>query len=331
MARTGWLLVCSVFIFGTFLFAGALDAKAEKATVLLVLEPKKPSGGNWDIGAGADPIICLKKGCYRGRGFHKSAQFFEGRKILFPTIRAAKCRNSTVCVYRNVDVPKNGSVIEPIDLDGIEHDHLSEKFATVDESCTFRLGKLTCQAGVYAPGYALWVVPEKIAKAAGVKALDFALFKGIQDHKQDFMGDFLRKERRILPKHVASFYSAVIGEEVPRSCSTDPEIISEAFYLAGLVTRGREASELFFEQYMSSVRIAPIVKAVKVQPELFWGLHDAMTTFQKYAAVSVVQVSSGSEGVRYVKNPQGKNSLLVGWQVKSRARALLADCLGRGA
>lgn len=304
---------------------------AEPATILLVLEPRKPSGGKWDMGVGADPVVCVGRGCYQSRGFDSPARFFKNRSIFVPGVRAAKCRNSLVCVFRNVNVPETGADIQPVDLDGLQHDLLTRKFSKVDQSCELRRGRITCDNGLYAPGYALWIVPEALAQAAGRKALDFALFKGIQDYKEDYMAEYLRHQRRGLAGTAAKFYSAVIGEKVPASCVTSPDLIAEAFHLSGLVNPARDPSKGLFDEFVESVRIAPVLKSVKDDPKKFWWLHETMDRFEVYSGVTVVQTMKGTDAVRFVPNANGRDSLLVGWAIKSRAKALVADCLERGA
>lgn len=333
MPRLVILLIGFCIVTGSFVMARTSAVHAERATVLLVLEPRKPSGKNWDIGPGADPIICLKKGCYQSRGLNEPARFFSGKSIFFPGIRAGKCRNSHVCVFRDVEISDAGDKIQPVDLDGFEHDRMTKQVVQVDESCSFRKGRVKCRNGLFSPEYSLWVVPEVLAVESGKRALDFALFKGLQDYKQDYIARFLKKERKALPKTVAKFYSVILDEYVPKACTRDADIITSAFHLSGIVKSGQRATRgavgLFVEKYVDADNLDPILKMVRFRPEVFWALHEAIGTLKSYASAGLVQMSESGEQVRLVPHGKNKSSLLIGWSVKSRARALLDDCLMR--
>ena len=147
-----------------------------KVTVLLVMEP-----GTNGIRRGnktADPVLCLKSGCYVSRGPARPAKWMPRRKALGPinTIsrRAGTCRRSLVCVFRNVDLSK-GAVVQPVDLRYVRHDRRAPTSIGPDATCDVDGEGLTCLQRAGAPGWHAWVVPEPIANKAGPRALRKAL------------------------------------------------------------------------------------------------------------------------------------------------------------
>ncbi len=149
-----------------------------KVTVLLVMEP-----GTNGIRRGnktADPVLCLRSGCYVSRGPSRAAKWMPRRKALGPinTIsrRAGNCRRSLVCVFRNVDLSK-GAVVQPIDLRYVRHDRREPAKISADPTCDLTANRLTCAQRTTARGWHAWIVPEPLAEDAGPRALNKALTK----------------------------------------------------------------------------------------------------------------------------------------------------------
>ncbi|MGI9386431.1 MAG: hypothetical protein ACR2OX_03280, partial [Methyloligellaceae bacterium] len=142
---------CLIFLLGSCptLGVAAYPALAERATIVVVLEPQKHNSQKWDIGRGADPVLCLKRGCYVSRGLSKNAKYYRGGNIFLPGIRAGACRNSLACVFRNVQLLNGKDEAQLIDLDAIEHDFLDRRPIKVDESCHLRNKRIDCGNGIF--------------------------------------------------------------------------------------------------------------------------------------------------------------------------------------
>jgi hypothetical protein len=162
-----------------------------RVTVLMRLAP-----GRYGIRRGsqaADPILCLPDGCYISEGSEREARFLPGRRALgFGNTwgaRAGACRGQLLCVFRGVDLGRLPGYLQPIDLHILKHDLRQGLVVPTDSACRLNGRDLVCHAGVYAEDYALWIVPEDLAAAAGSIALRRALFEGLGE------GAFLATER----------------------------------------------------------------------------------------------------------------------------------------
>ena len=307
-------------------FGAVSAALADRATIVLVLEPQKSSGRNWDIGRGADPIICLKAGCYVSRGLGKKAKYYSGRRVFFPGIRAKACRNSLGCVYRNVALPDGEAYVQPVDLDGIEHDFLERRPITLDESCISVNSRIRCAKGVFAADYSMWVIPEEMAEAAGRKALDFALYKGLHDSKRAYIHSFLRDQRAKLPRTVHRFYRLLTGERLPWRCVRQTDLITEAFFVSEIERSDDRKAALLYRKLLDTRSIAEFAQFTEYQPAMFWRLHNAINLLTKYVSAKSVETMDTAEGIELIERNQ-KPVLRVGWATKSRARAVIDSCI----
>ncbi len=152
-----------------------------RVTVLMRLAP-----GSYGIRRGslaADPILCLPDGCYISEGAEQPARFLPGRRALGIGntwgARAGACRGQLLCVFRGVDLGRLPGYLQPIDLHILKHDRRQGLLVPTDSACGLSGRDLVCHAGVYADGYALWIVPEDLAVAVGPAALRRALFEGL--------------------------------------------------------------------------------------------------------------------------------------------------------
>lgn len=152
-----------------------------KATILLVMKPGKR--GIRRLLPTADPILCLGHDCYVSRGPVAPAERMSDRKALGLSNtfgkRAGSCRNSTNCIFRNVDVGGGTPTIQPIDLRLLRHDRRSPRPITVDTSCKIVIDQISCLGGLTTADYAIWVIPEHVAILAGGSALRHALKNGL--------------------------------------------------------------------------------------------------------------------------------------------------------
>jgi hypothetical protein len=150
--------------------------------VLLILAP-----GNYGIRRNgpkvADPILCTLEGCYVSAGADRPASFMPGRKALgFGNTwgaRAGACRQRLGCVFRGVDLGDLRGYLQPVDLHILRHDRRRPHQIAGDSACRADGGRLVCGRGIYAEDYAMWIVPERLAEAAGPAALERAVAEGL--------------------------------------------------------------------------------------------------------------------------------------------------------
>jgi len=130
----------------------------------------------------ADPVLCTREGCYVSAGTDQSAVFLPGRKALgFGNTwgaRAGACRNTLGCVFRGVELGVLPGFLQPVDLHILKHDRRRGQMINADSTCDLERGRLLCQGGLLREDYALWIVPENLAAAAGPSALERALLEG---------------------------------------------------------------------------------------------------------------------------------------------------------
>ena len=151
-----------------------------RITVLLWLAP-----GRYGIrrhSETADPVLCLPDGCYVSEGAERPARFLPGHRALgFANTwgeRAGACRGSLACVFRDVDLGRLPGYLQPVDLHILRHDRRRGQVVRSDSACALGDGRLICQSGLAHEDYAVWIVPEGLAAAAGPPALQRALAEG---------------------------------------------------------------------------------------------------------------------------------------------------------
>jgi hypothetical protein len=153
-----------------------------RVTVLLVMAP-----GNYGIRRGGpkvtDPIMCTVAGCYVSMGSATPARFLPGRKAtgFGNTIggRAGACRQTLGCIFRGIDIDEREGYLQPVDLHILKHDRRRPQLIDRDSDCRIDDGRLSCRGGIYAEDYAMWVIPERMATAAGAAVLERALDEGL--------------------------------------------------------------------------------------------------------------------------------------------------------
>ena len=301
-------------------------AKDEVATILLSLQPQKSSGKPWDWGKGADPIICLKQGCYIGRGFIASAKFYEGKKAFYPLTHARACKNSLTCIFRKVVISEQQSTIRPVDLDGLNAEKMQLRSLKIDHSCHIEHNRLNCLNGIYTSEYSIWVVPESIAEQAGKQLLDYALFRGLYEARQSNKVEFIREQRQSFPEVANRFFSVITGEAIPGSCEYNSEALGEIFYISGAFQSSRREHFSPLINLLTAESEFEAVKKIKnLEHKNFWGLQDAIELIKQYAYADRHRLVRQQKGIKLLR-AKHKTTLLYGWDVKSRANKIISGC-----
>jgi hypothetical protein len=159
-----------------------VGADRNRVTVLLVMVP-----GSYGIRRGgvqvADPVLCLRDGCYISAGADRPATFLPGRKALgFRNTwgaRAGACRNALGCIFRSVELGTLPTFLQPVDLHIFRHDLRAGFAVLADSDCAITAGRLGCRHGIDAETYTMWIVPERLAQALGPAGLERALSEGL--------------------------------------------------------------------------------------------------------------------------------------------------------
>jgi colicin import membrane protein len=152
-----------------------------RVTVLLAMAP-----GDYGIRRGsrtADPILCTQEGCYVSTGADRPARLMPGWQALgFGNVwgvRAGACSNSLTCIFRGVQLGQLPASVQPVDMHILRHDGRLPYLVLTDSGCGVEAGRLICTDGVHTENYAMWIVPEQVAEAAGAAALRRALAEGL--------------------------------------------------------------------------------------------------------------------------------------------------------
>ncbi|HSR82240.1 MAG TPA: hypothetical protein VLL28_15815 [Hyphomicrobiaceae bacterium] len=159
-----------------------VGADRNRVTVLLVMVP-----GSYGIRRGgvqvADPVLCLRDGCYISAGADRPATFLPGRKALgFRNTwgaRAGACRNALGCIFRSVELGTLPTFVQPVDLHIFRHDLRAGFAVLADSDCAITAGRLGCRHGIDAETYTMWIVPERLAQALGPAGLERAVSEGL--------------------------------------------------------------------------------------------------------------------------------------------------------
>ena len=153
-----------------------------RATVLLVMT----SGTNGIRRFGkktADPVLCAGPTCWISGGSDVTAKAVSRGFALGPgnTLgrRAAACNQHLACAFRDVDVAALASPVQPIDLRIMRHDRREPLKLEADATCRVASGTLACGKTFATRTWRAWVVPEHVAREAGVAALDAAMASGL--------------------------------------------------------------------------------------------------------------------------------------------------------
>ncbi len=300
-------------------------ADGRDATILILLQPNKASGKSWDLGKGADPMICLDHGCYTGRGFLAPAKFYKGKKAFLPAVQARACRNSLTCVYRKVFIPADTDYIQPIDHDGFKSDLMQNATAKIDDSCRLEDMKLQCSEGIFTSEYSMWIVPKAIADQAGKKALDYALFKSLYEARQQYKKTFITELRSRLPVAVRHFFHSVLEKPVLRQCASDPELMAEVLYISEIFDSQKRQSSSFIRGFIRTELKKTNHADTIYMSKKFWDFHDGIKRLEAYTAADKYKIVPHQKGLKLIIEPEA-TTLLIGGDVKSRAENALSTC-----
>jgi colicin import membrane protein len=153
-----------------------------RATILIVMEPG--TKGIRRFNKSADPILCVRDGCYISEGAAQPAQLASrGRALGIGNTwgrRAGACQHSLGCTFRGVDLAGSGGFVQPVDMKVMVHDRRESQIITADSDCRLENGRIACRRPVTSNGYRMWIVPEELAERAGGGVLEAAVRSGLQ-------------------------------------------------------------------------------------------------------------------------------------------------------
>ena len=156
-------------------------APAARATLLLALET---GGASNQAGAAPafDPLVCLGDTCFVSAGLNSDAVKLSKPDALklksTSDASSDSCRGKAGCVFRNVLVPVDAQ-IQVIELGSATHETVRASPLQLDTTCKTADGDLNCDNPILTADYRLWVVPEDVAKSAGVPAVEEAVADGL--------------------------------------------------------------------------------------------------------------------------------------------------------
>lgn len=132
----------------------------------------------------AHPVLCIGEACYISKGADRAAQSMARPMALGPgnTLgqRAGACRETGVCIYRDVELGGTSAELQPVDMRLLGHDRREPVAAGIDPSCEVTGDRrLTCGRVAGSTTWRAWVVPEAVATSAGAKALSDAVNGGL--------------------------------------------------------------------------------------------------------------------------------------------------------
>lgn len=326
-----WRALPVALLVGIFL-AAAAPASAERATVLVAVEPAKPDGRDWDVAAGADPILCFKDGCYRSDGPAVAARHYSGTRALNSVAalnlfgKAGACTGELVCTFRNVDIPMGLATMRVIDVDMDRHDRMAKRLVTIDPNCALNGdGRLWCNGGMFTSDYTVWIVPEKLAEAAGPEALEDALAH-LANARAHYLETFASSEQKALPEVVRQFYRLVLGREIARTCPFDPSVIAATFEIAGLLERPGVNDISIIEKFVEVSSANQLARLIEDDAAGFWRLHDAIDQMHMFATANTVERANFRDAVA-VEQVGGATVLQIDIEAEAKAQAALDRCV----
>lgn len=332
-----------------WLFAGAMatavsaadtDKGATRAgllTIAVVINPVKSDGSAWDIGKGADIVLCGVKGCYVSNGLTEAATFYEGSRGPWVLNKAGACRDAVKCVFRGVDLDKLRSMddrsIQPMDVDYVSHNYLEKALIDDVPACTASGAAIECERGYHKRSYSLWAMAEPVAEKGGKAGLDHVLFKGILSQRVTALTSELGDLRVQVQGDVARFYKLIFGVDVPASCSSDPAFLTEAFYVTGLADASQRRAEFVLKDLLGNVPVARLEGLVRQTPAIFWAYRDIARQLHSYAHAGAALYEEEAEGI-FLRDAAdaaddtaaGGKTLVYGWKARGRARSGLSAC-----
>jgi len=321
-------------------------AEAELLTIAVVINPVQADGSAWDIGAGADIVLCGVKGCYVSNGLTEAATFYEGSRGPWVLSKAGACRDAVKCVFRGVDLDKLRSdkdrSIQPMDVDYVSHNYLEKVQIKEAPACEVKGAAIDCERGFHKRSYSLWAMAEKVAVKGGKAGLDHVLFKGILSQRVAALTGEIGMLRSQVQKDVARFYKLIFDVDVPASCGADPAFLTEAFYVTGLADASQRRAEFVLKDLLGNVPVARLEGLVRRTPEIFWAYRDITQQLGRFAGAKRALYEEEAEGIFLRDGEPAAESgpdtvadnrpadagktLVYGWKARGRARSGLSAC-----
>lgn len=319
-------------LLGLFITAAPVAMAGSKPlTIAAVIMPQQADGSSWDIGEGADLVLCGVKGCYVSNGLEKAATFYEGG--VGPRIleKAGACRDVVKCVFRGVELAVLTSLDAPaiylMDVDYVSHTKLEELRDLPSAACAVKGVTIACEQGVHKQAFSLWVMDEAVAEAGGRVGLDHVLFRGILNQRSKALTAEIGALRLAVKRDAALFYKRLFDIAVPEACLEKPEFLSEIFYVTGLADAKQRRAEALLQDLLGRVELARLEGLVQNTPAVFWAFRDIARQLGLFAAAPRAQLEAERQGLYLTKlNDEATETLIYGWDVQTRARAGLADC-----
>ena len=298
-------------------------------TVAVVITAKQVDGSDWDVGFGADLVLCGVKGCYVSQGLSEPAVFHAGSSGLRLLKKAGVCRDKLKCLFRGVELQKLTTDEQPyvqiVDVDYVSHTYFPKMNLRQDFSCQVEKSIVSCKQGVYGPTFSLWALPESLAKRAGRAGLDQVLFKGVMQQRPQALVAALGPLREEIKQSVKAFYKLLFDVEVPFGCLARAEFLSETFYVVGLADAEQRRAEVVIKDFVGERSLEELRGVVQRTPQIYWAFVDLARQLKGFALASHAVLEKEELGVRLFEDEAG-GRLVYGWQVEARARAVLQSC-----
>jgi len=306
-------------------------SSSSKVTIVVMITPTQADGSAWDVGAGADIVLCGAQGCYVSEGFTTPATFYEGSSGLRLLKKAGTCRDQLKCVFRGVELERLISKEEPAlqiaDVDYVSHTYLEKFILTAPFACRAEQIVVTCAKGIHRRTFSLWVMEEGVAETAGKAGLDYVLFKGLISQRSEALTNRLVKVRAHVRASVARFFQLVLEKDVPAVCLQQTDFLTESFYLAGLADAGQRRAEFLIKDFVGGKSFVDLKPVVQQSPQIYWAFLDIATQLEHFSSANKAHLDEDLTGL-HLEEEEGQEGFVLhyGWQVKSRAQALVASC-----
>ncbi len=313
------------------------EAKAGNVTVAAIVTPQMADGSAWDIGFGADLVLCGEKGCYVSAGLTQPASFYEGGSGLRLLKKAGACRDQLQCVFRGVDPQRLGGsgtvTLQLVDVDYVAHHYMEGVPVAGAMACELTGAALQCAGGVHKRTFSLWIIDEAVADKGGKEGLDHVLFKGLLHQRIQAMTRSLEPLRRDIKVSVQRFYHLLLKREVPQNCLARTDFLSETFFIAGLADSLQRRSEPLIKSFVGETSEGRVQDMIQRSPELYWGFLDIAEQLKGFSKARQAMFRENEAGLRLHEDEASTKGLVLtyGWRVKARAKTLLEACLARKA
>lgn len=307
-----------------------IQQKTTNMTIAVVINRLQADGSTWDIGFGADLILCGVRGCYVSGGLEEPAVFYEGTGAFRLLKKAGQCRDVLKCVFRSVDLKKLVSdedrSLQMVDVDYVTHTYLGKFTVEKPFACALTGVLVGCKQGVHGRLFSLWAIDESLAKTSGKVGLDYVLFKGITAQRVEVLTARIADIRKEIRVSAGNFFKLVLDRPVPDKCLQQIDFLSEGFYVAGLADASQRRAELIIKDFVGAKSIERLKAIVQQSPQIYWAFLDIARQYQQFSRANTGLLRDGFTGVRLVNGESRGDVLEYGWEVQSRAGALVEGC-----